>query len=174
MAAAAYAVGLLEVNAYLARYGVSDFDLLRPRYIAIGGLGLVILAVSAGLPAISVPRWVSGGLGLIVFLMTFAIFIAVTAQDVLPIVPGKIGGLRPTVVSIVVQPGDVAALRTAGLVLDSNGVSVRPVEFYKSSDFLLIEISPKRVVRLGANEVIGWTSAVSPAGRLYQSGRGLP
>jgi hypothetical protein len=52
-----YAVGLVIVNTYLQQLGVSDFELLRPRFVTTGLLFLFMLAVGAGCPALIVGLW---------------------------------------------------------------------------------------------------------------------
>jgi hypothetical protein len=54
----AYAIGLLAINQYLLQFGVSDFGVLRPRYIGTGLLviGVVTLAVLAALVAVAAAR----------------------------------------------------------------------------------------------------------------------
>jgi hypothetical protein len=45
VAAAIYALGLVIVNLYLLRFGVAEFNLLRPRFIITGVLALVALTL---------------------------------------------------------------------------------------------------------------------------------
>ena len=53
VAVTAFALGLIELNAYLLKYGVSDFNVLRPRYVTIGMVSLLFISISTVLPLIA-------------------------------------------------------------------------------------------------------------------------
>jgi hypothetical protein len=92
VAIVSYATGLVVVNTYLQQVGVSDFELLRPRFVTTGLLFLLMLAVGAGCPALIVALWsrpegqksarVRRGIVLVGLLAApLALFVALTLGD---------------------------------------------------------------------------------------------
>jgi hypothetical protein len=88
-------------------------------------------------------------------LYCFAVYIGVFMALSYPEVPEQFGGGRPSDVRLLIKTDSISGAAELGIPMSQSGLSCKVALVYEGSDAYVIELPPKRIVRLNKDMVSG-------------------